>query len=246
MSDPATHPAGQPVDPAPAPADPMPLRTRALLLDMDGTLIDSGPAVERSWAQLLPELGSTAEFTHDQHGRPARQVLQELVPHLTGAELEAAHDRIEQLEIENVQDIVTLPGTERLLRELDDATAQLGRPSWTIVTSCTRALFEARWATTGLPAPAHLVTVDQVERGKPAPDPYLLGAERLQVAASDTIVVEDSAGGLRSGQAAGARTIAVTSTTPAAVLSPLADALITSLDDIAITVDGDELVVSRR
>ena len=44
MSDPAAHPAGQPVDPAPAPADPMPLRTRALLLDMDGTLIEIGRA----------------------------------------------------------------------------------------------------------------------------------------------------------------------------------------------------------
>src|SRR5690625_5605032 len=72
-----------------------------------------------------------------------------------------------------------LPGTERLLAELDAAAQQLGRSTWTIVTSCTRPLFEARWATTGLPLPDGLVTADQVTDGKPDPEPYLLGARRL-------------------------------------------------------------------
>jgi sugar-phosphatase len=53
-------------------------------------------------------------------------------------------------------------------------------------------------------------------------------------------------GGLRSGIAAGARTVAVTSTTPAGELSPLADALVTSLDDLEVRVDGEDLVLARR
>src|SRR5690625_6060066 len=119
-----------------------------------------------------------------------------------------------------------LPGTERLLAELDAAAQQLGRSTWTIVTSCTRPLFEARWATTGLPLPDGLVTADQVTDGKPDPEPYLLGARRLGVHPIGALVIEDSVGGLRSGTDAGSRTLAVTSTTPASVLRPLADALI--------------------
>lgn len=237
-----------PSDPAPVrdPEHPLPLRGSVLLLDMDGTLIDSGPSVERSWNQLFTELGVALEFGPQQHGKPARQVLGEVLPELGEEQLEAAHRRIEELEIADVAGIVVLPGTERLLSELDAAAAELGRATWTIVTSCTRDLFEARWAQTGLPVPAGLVTADQVTQGKPSPEPYLLGAERLGVDPASSIVIEDSIGGLRSGAAAGSRTIAVTSTTPAGDLAPLADALVTSLDDLELRVDGDELLLVRR
>ncbi len=229
-----------------APDTALPLRTGALLLDMDGTLIDSGPAVERSWNRLLRELGTDLEFGHAHHGMPARQVLAQVLPEATEDEVDAAHRRIEELEMADVDGILVLPGTERLLAELDAAAEQLGRATWTIVTSCTRPLFEARWARTGLAVPAGMVTADQVSRGKPDPEPYLLGAERLGIDPSRTVVLEDSVGGLRSGIAAGARTVAVTSTTPAGELSPLADALVTSLDDLEVRVDGEDLVLARR
>lgn len=229
-----------------APEHALPLRGTALLLDMDGTLIDSGPAVERSWNRLFAELGIDLEFGAQQHGKPARQVLAEVLPEVGEEELTAAYRRIEQLEIEDVDEIVVLPGTERLLAELDAAAEQLGRSTWTIVTSCTASLFEARWARTSLPVPAGLVTADQVSRGKPDPEPYLLGAQRLAVDPATSIVIEDSIGGLRSGAAAGSRTVAVTSTTPAGDLAPLADALVTSLDDLEVRADGTELLLSRR
>lgn len=236
---------------APSPAahareEALPMGASVLLLDMDGTLIDSGPAVERSWDRLFAELGTDLRFGPELHGKPARQVLGEVLPELDEEQLAAAHRRVEELEIADVEGILVLPGTERLLNELDAAAAQLGRATWTIVTSCTRPLFEARWARTGLPVPAGLVTADQVDRGKPHPEPYLLGAERLGVEPASAIVIEDSIGGLRSGAAAGSRTIAVTSTTPAGDLAPLADALVTSLDDLEVRVDGAELVLARR
>ncbi len=233
-------------DPTAVPTDALPLRAQVLLLDMDGTLIDSGPSVERSWNQLLRELGSDQQFGHAMHGKPARQVLAELMPELDEQQVAAAFARIEQLEIADVASVVVLPGTERLLRELDAAAEQLGRPTWTIVTSCTMPLFEARWARTGLAIPAAMVTADQVTRGKPAPEPYLLAAERLGAAPERSIVVEDSVGGLTSGIDAGARTVAVTSTTPAGDLRPLASALVTSLDDLEVAVAGEDLLLSRR
>ena len=230
----------------PAPDTALPLRTGALLLDMDGTLIDSGPAVERSWNTLLRELGTDLRFGHAHHGMPARRILAQILPEASEAELDAAHRRIEELEMQDVEGIVVLPGTERLLAELDAAAETLGRASWTIVTSCTRPLFEARWATTGLPLPDGLVTADQVTDGKPDPEPYLLGARRLGVHPIGALVIEDSVGGLRSGTDAGSRTLAVTSTTPASVLRPLADALITSLDDLEARAEGDMLRIARR
>lgn len=233
-------------DPTAHLADALPLRAQVLLLDMDGTLIDSGPSVERSWNQLLRELGSDQQFGHAMHGKPARQVLGELMPELDQEQVAAAFARIEQLEIADVASVVVLPGTERLLRELDAAAERLGRPTWTIVTSCTMPLFEARWARTGLGIPAGMVTADQVTRGKPDPEPYLLAAERLRAAPEQSIVLEDSVGGLTSGIDAGARTVAVTSTTPAGDLRPLASALVTSLDDLEVAVAGADLLLSRR
>ena len=229
-----------------APTADLPWRTSALLLDMDGTLIDSGPTVVRAWNTLFAELGSTATFEHDMHGTPAKQVLARVFPDMTEDELAAAHARIEQLESDDVSEIVILPGTARILEQLDAASQQLGRPTWTIVTSCTQALFGARWATTGLPAPESLVTADQVERGKPDPAPYLLGAERIGVDPAHAVVIEDSVGGLRSGIDAGCATIAVTTTTPAADLEPYAPVLLTSLDDLKVSVEGDDLLLSRR
>lgn len=226
--------------------DAFPLDAQALLLDMDGTLIDSGPSVERAWSTMLREFGSEADFGHAMHGRPARQVIDELLPDLDEEQVAAAHARIEELEIADVAQIVTLPGTQRLLAELDAAAQHLGRPTWTIVTSCTMPLFEARWVTTGLPTPSGLVTADQVTSGKPDPEPYLLGARRLDVDPTSALVIEDSVGGLCSGAEAGSRTVAVTSTTPASVLRPLAHALVTSLDDLEARVEDDRLRIVRR
>lgn len=226
--------------------EPLPLQCTALLLDMDGTLVDSGASVERSWNRFLEEQGSTRRFEPSLHGRPARQLIAELLPGLDEEQAREAHRRVEHLEIEDASGTVTLPGTARLLAELGRAQEQLGRQTWAIVTSCTRALFEARWGFTELPFPETLVTADDVAHGKPDPEPYRAGAERLGADASGCVVLEDSLGGLESGRAAGCRTVAVTTTTPAAELRDHADVLVTSLDDLRVRVEGDQLVLERR
>ncbi|PWH06754.1 haloacid dehalogenase [Brachybacterium endophyticum] len=226
--------------------DPFPLDVDALLLDMDGTLVDSGPSVVRAWTKLLEEHGSARAFDHTLHGMPARVVLAEVFPDMPEDEVEAAHARVEDLEVEDASQISVLPGTERIVQELDAAAAELGRPTWTIVTSCTRRLFEARWSVTGLDAPESVVTADQVAHGKPDPEAYALGAERLGVEPARALVIEDSLGGLASAQAAGCLAIALTTTTPAHDLGPHADALLTSLDDIAVQVHEGHLRIVRR
>jgi sugar-phosphatase len=88
----------------------------------------------------------------------------------------------------------------------------LALPSVAIVTSCTVRLARARLAAAGLPEPAVLVTSDLTARGKPAPDPYLLGAERMAVDPADCIVLEDAPAGIAAGRAAGMAVWAVATT----------------------------------
>lgn len=224
--------------------DALPMTVDALLLDMDGTLVDSTPAVVRAWNRGLAELGSDLTFTHDMHGVPARQTLRRIFPDHDEAWVDRAFAHIEALELADTDGIVVLPGTRRLLADLERIEEELGRQTWTIVTSCTRALFEKRWATTGLPTPHGLVTADQVHRGKPDPEPYLLGMERLGVHGADALVVEDSAGGLAAGRDADARTLALTTTSPVERLE--ADAVVATLDEIEIAlVDGRIAVFPR-
>jgi len=80
------------------------------------------------------------------------------------------------------------------------------------VTSCTRALALVRLRAAGLPIPAQLVTSNDIVNGKPSPEPYLKGAALLGLAPADCVVVEDAPAGIRSGNAAGARVIALQTT----------------------------------
>jgi mannitol-1-/sugar-/sorbitol-6-phosphatase len=177
----------------------------ALLFDMDGVLIDSTPAVARVWTRFALRHGfDAAEVVHRAHGRPSIMTVREYLPN--GDHL-AENKEIERGEIVDLDGIVALPGALKLLTALPP-----GR--WTIVTSCTRRLAEVRLKTSGLPRPEVFVTSSDITNGKPAPDPYLKGAEVLGFAAQDCVVVEDAPAGVRSGKAAGARVIALRTTMP--------------------------------
>ncbi len=176
----------------------------ALLFDMDGVLIDSTPAVARVWSRWAIGHGFDPEtIVRKAHGRPSIATIRDLLPH---ADHEAENREVESGELADMNGVVFLPGARELLSVLPP-----GR--WTIVTSCTRPLAEARLRAAGLPIPQRLVTCDDVKDGKPNPEPYLKGAALLGVPAKDCIVVEDAPAGVRAGKAAGAQVIACRTTT---------------------------------
>lgn len=169
-------------------------RISALLFDNDGTLVDSHAAVEQSWAQWATEFAPEFRFTEQWFGNRAEDVVRKVLP----PELfEVANDRINELEQLSAELTVPLPGSLELVASLDET-------QWTIVTSANPRLAAARITAAGLPVPRALVTAADVGRGKPAPDPYLLGAERLGVAIGECAVFEDAISGVESGFAAGA------------------------------------------
>ncbi|WP_200942156.1 HAD-IA family hydrolase [Angustibacter sp. Root456] len=92
-------------------------------------------------------------------------------------------------------------------------------------------------AATRLDAPSVLVAADHVHRGKPDPEPFLLGAERLGVDPELCLVVEDAPSGLAAARAAGMATLAVTTTTPPQELH--ADAVVSTLADVVLSADAE-------
>ncbi|WP_432520052.1 HAD-IA family hydrolase [Kineococcus sp. SYSU DK006] len=197
----------------------------AVLFDMDGTLVDSTAAIARCWTTWAVEHGVTGEqlAAAAGHGRPAPEIAADLV----GAErAEQAAARIAELEVADVDDIVQLPGVPDLL-------AGLPADRWAVVTSCSAPLAAARMGAAGLPTPPRLVTFDDVSRGKPDPECFLLGARRLGVDPADCLVVEDAPAGLAAARAAGCATLAVRTTHPEGPLE--ADAVVALLSQVRMS-----------
>jgi sugar-phosphatase len=174
-------------------------RVQAVLLDMDGTLVDSDAAVERAWqtwaVEYRVDLGRAPLIAH---GMPAVGNVRRLRPDLSGDEAVAAAQRQLELQYDDVADVTAAPGAAELLAELD----RLGLP-WAVVTSADPPLARVRLAAAQI-RPALLVTSDDVRHGKPDPEGYLLAARKLGDDPRRCLVVEDAEAGVRAGQAAGA------------------------------------------
>ena len=123
-----------------------------------------------------------------------------------------------------------MPGAVELVRAIPDRR-------WGVVTSGRRHLATARLKLAGIPIPRVMVTAGDVADGKPHPEPYLKGAERLGVKPADCLVIEDAPAGIRSAHAGGMKVIALASTYPASALGE-ADAVVEKLDQIQIARDG--------
>jgi mannitol-1-/sugar-/sorbitol-6-phosphatase len=184
---------------------PLPDRSfAAFLFDMDGTILTSIKAAERVWGRWAKGHGLDVEaFLPTIHGKRTEDTIRGLA--LPGVDPVREAAFITRAEIEDVAGIEAIEGAAAFL-------ASLPRARWAIVTSAPRRLAEARIAAAGLPTPSVLVAAEDVERGKPAPDPFLLGARRLGVAPADCLVFEDTLAGLKSAEAAGMASIVVTVT----------------------------------
>lgn len=185
------------------------VRCAAILFDLDGVLVDSAACVEKSWR----DWAARHELDGDRvmevaHGRRTTETIPVVAPHLNVAEEVAALAAIESGTTEGVLEV---PGARELLESLPPN-------AWAIVTSGVRAVATLRIRHTGLPMPRVLVCADEIERGKPDPQGYLIAAERLRVQPAMCVVVEDTPPGLQAAHAAGMRSIGIAGTYPATAL----------------------------
>ncbi|MET9775107.1 HAD family hydrolase [Streptomyces sp. NPDC006367] len=215
----------------------MKIHAQALLFDNDGTLVSSIESVLRCWTRWADEYGITPEeFARvELHGRPAAEIAADLLP--AGVVPEAVA-RIERLEVEDVPNggVHLLPGTREFLGALPG-------DRWAVVTSATRRLAEARLDAVGI-LPKTLVAADDITRGKPDPEPYLLGARALGVDPAACVVFEDAPAGLQAGRAAGMTTVALATTHRAGELD--ADLVVGDLSALSVLVTDEGVEISVR
>jgi sugar-phosphatase len=193
----------------------------AILADLDGTLVDSVASSERAWGALARRRGLDEEETHRfAMGRPTRETIALLVPE---DERVAEQAKVDRDEVEDGDSVVAYPGAAELLA---------GPIPVAIVTSGSTALATARLRGAGLEPPAAMITADSIARGKPDPEPFLLGAKALGVDPSRCLVLEDAPAGIASALAAGMPVVAFRTTHPEAeiegatvVLDTLAEAV---------------------
>lgn len=207
------------------------LTCSAILFDMDGVLVDSHLAVERTWRRwsTLRDV-HVPDIVQRAHGRRPFETVREIAPHLDIGEEVRWLAAAEEADLDGV---VALPGAKALLETLTGA-------EHAIVTSSGRELARRRLAQARLPVPALIVSADDVHIGKPSPEGYLAAASGLGVAADRCVVFEDTPAGIRAGRAAGARVVALRTTFPSRDLV-VADAVIESLAQVRVERDTGRL-----
>jgi mannitol-1-/sugar-/sorbitol-6-phosphatase len=210
-----------------------PLRCRAILFDLDGVLVDSRAVVERTWHRWAARRGvKDPHLVEKAHGRRSIETVKDVAPHLHAAEevrwLAAA-------ELDDVEGLRALPGAYAIL-------AALNEREWAVVTSGGSELARRRLGITGLPTPNVLIAAEDVEAGKPAPDGYLLAAERLGLVAFDCVAIEDTPAGILAGRQANAKVLALCTTFPKLALVG-ADLVANSLADIKLERVGSQLFI---
>jgi sugar-phosphatase len=179
----------------------------AILADLDGTLVDSVASSERAWGAFARRRGRDEEETHRfAMGRPTRETVALLVPE---GEREAEQAQIDRDEVDDADSVTAYPGAAELLA---------GPLPIAVVTSGSTALATARLRGAGLEPPAVLITADKIERGKPDPEPFLLGARELGVDPARCLALEDAPSGIESARAAGIPVVAFRTSHPDAEL----------------------------
>ncbi|MDF8329970.1 HAD-IA family hydrolase [Aeromonas salmonicida] len=206
------------------------LRAAALLLDMDGTLVHSTDEVETVWRlwcrrhQLAPE-----PVLAMCHGLRSREVIRALAPQLDMAQEVALLD---ELEIHHTGRGEAIMGSRALL-------SRLPAERWALVTSASQRVARHRLESAGLPLPTLLVGAEDVVHGKPDPEPYLLGAERLGVAPANCLVFEDAPAGIQSALRAGCAVVQVGGKR---LLDPAVIAVIQDWRQVSVEVDEKSML----
>jgi mannitol-1-/sugar-/sorbitol-6-phosphatase len=200
----------------------------AILFDLDGVLVDSTGSVTRQWRWWAEEHNIDPQKVLEiAHGVRSIEIIRKMAPHLNP---QAEVARLEKREADDQEGVAVMPGAADLLKAILE-----GR--WCVVTSGTRYLATARLKLANLPTPKVLVCADDVSRGKPDPEPYLMGAKLLGMKPAECLVIEDAPAGIRAAHAGGMKAVGITSTYPASELLE-ADAVVQELAQIKVKSSG--------
>lgn len=209
-----------------SPAAPVTLCPRGILFDMDGVLVSSIGSVERTWEKWALARGIDPELAiRMAHGRRAIETVRDLRPDLNDVE---ELRWLEEMEVADGAGVSMLDGVRPILDSLPETY-------WTVVTSATERIARSRIQHGEIRMPVRIVSAEDVELGKPHPEPYRLGAEILGLRPEECLVIEDSASGAQAGHAAGCTVLATLFSHSIDSLT-YADYIVRSLEDVQVLV----------
>ena len=217
------------------------VKCNGFLFDLDGTLVDSLAVVERAWCQWGDRFGIPQhDILNFIHGKQAITSLRHFMPGQPESAIQAEFLALEKLEAADTDGIRALPGALALLDHLNHLQVP-----WAIVTSGSIPVASARREAANLPSPQVMITAEQVKHGKPQPDAYLLGAERLELEPADCVVVEDAPAGIAAGLAAGCKVIAVNAPASTPDLDKV-DMVLDSLEQLIVEIQPDGAIALKK
>lgn len=182
---------------------PVVLTAKALLLDMDGTIVNSDAVVERCWRDWAVSHGlDPQEALKVVHGRQGYATMAILLPDRPMDENYADNRRMLAEETADTDGVVPVPGAAAFMQAVTDLPHAL-------VTSADEALARSRMTAAALPMPATRVTAESVSASKPHPEGFLKGAAALGFDPADCVVLEDSEAGVAAARAAGAQVLGI-------------------------------------
>ncbi|KAI7870238.1 HAD-like domain-containing protein [Spinellus fusiger] len=211
-----------------------PLQSKAIVFDLDGTLIDTTPLVIAHWQEFATEHGLDSEkILATSHGRRTIETIEQWAPSMDVA---ATADQFERTLASKKEGVSILPGVCALLEKIPENL-------YAICTAGTYHMASTRLRQCNIAQPRVMITAEDVIKGKPDPAGYLMAAKGLGMDPGDCIVFEDAPAGVRAATVAGMQCIACTTTHSAEELKE-AGALhvVQFLSDIDLTVFSDKTI----
>ncbi|HLA38059.1 MAG TPA: HAD family phosphatase [Candidatus Brocadiales bacterium] len=208
---------------------------KAVLLDMDGVVVDGMPFHLRAWKEAFSAVGIevTDIDIYRREGMDGLETVQEISREKRVTLTPEVQRRVNESKDRMLNEIFQvrfIPGSLELIQKLKARGLRLA-----LVTG-TRGEVVSRIFKEGLNPPEAdfdvVITAESVERKKPAPDPYLKAVEMLGLRKEECLVIENAPAGITSAKRAGLRCLAITTSLPASYLKE-ADAVLAGLEDVA-------------
>lgn len=208
----------------------------AFLFDMDGTLVDSTPLIERIWRGWAARRDIDVDYLLQHiHGRRGVETIRLVAPHLD------AESEVRELLAEEMADmtgVTAIPGAA-------DFVARLHPAQWAIVTSAPRDIALAKLRVAGVPQPQWIIAADDVDVGKPHPEPYLKGAALLGKHPAQCVAFEDAQSGIHSAHQAGMPVVVITHAAGADITG-LASVQIGHYNELQLSHANGQLQLARE